>query len=847
MASRLIMYLRMWSVMLALAVAAQGMGCSVGATLPSPQIPAVVNPAQASNRVAVPSPAAVSPIPKVIYGTDDRLDVFQDPRTDHRVWAASTCGLINVSRMVHNGDGSWTVMPVAYNRFGLPACPEERFGGQPTAPFCTGFMVGADLVATAGHCISNPGAFSTVNFVFGFEMLDATAARLDFPAECVYQAVEIVSTGSGSLDHTIVRLDRPVTAPGARPFRIRRDGVVGVGERVGLIGHPAGLPLKIAFGDATAVRTNTDPGFFVANTDSYAGNSGSPVINQVSGLIEGILVRGETDYLNMGTCFMSYVVPNSGGRGEDCTKITNFVNDIPVLPSSSAVLTLSKDRYTCNDLLRITVYDSDLAGLGLASVDINTTSGDREATLLAEMAGTPGQFQGTMPILGGPPSPGNGTVDVTNGDLITVTYLDATNASGHSVEIDGAALIDCVPPVISGVTVVSTTSTAAVIHFDTDEAATASLAYGKVCGSPTGSASNGLGTSHQITVTGLSSQSTYLFSVTAADTAGNQSTDNNGGACHSFTTTRVGGFYTEWFVTNRPVDLAYRSLTFVPQSNAAKYTICIDSIVQLPVDPAGGQALTLGDDDFAQVDLAGGKQVRLFGQPYGQVFVGSNGYLTFVTGDTKSFTTAANHFSMPRVSALFADLNPSARGSVRVQQLADRFVATYSDVPLFVSGVYTPQNSHTFQIELFFDGTVRITWQGLFTDSAIVGLSPGTGVPGNYESDDFSELPSCAILDPNGGTPHSADINGDFVISLSELLRVVQLFNSDGYSCDPTGEDGYRPGPGPQTCKPHDADYNPQDWRIELSELLRVVQMFNAGGYVFDPHGEGGFRPKANE
>jgi hypothetical protein len=185
---------------------------------------------------------------------------------------------------------------------------------------------------------------------------------------------------------------------------------------------------------------------------------------------------------------------------------------------------------------------------------------------------------------------------------------------------------------------------------------------------------------------------------------------------------------------------------------------------------------------------------------------------------------------------------------VRVSQLADRFAATYSDVPVYVTGgVYTPQNSHTFQVELFFDGTVRITWQGLYTNSGIVGLSPGAGVPADYEPDDFSTLPSCAILDPDGGAPYSADVDGDFVISLSELLRVMQFFNSNGYSCDAAGEDGYRPGPGTRTCTPHDTDYAPQDWQMELSELLRLVQMFNAGGYVFDQHSEDGFRPKADQ
>ena len=86
---------------------------------------------------------------------------------------------------------------------------------------------------------------------------------------------------------------------------------------------------------------------------------------------------------------------------------------------------------------------------------------------------------------------------------------------------------------------------------------------------------------------------------------------------------------------------------------------------------------------------------------------------------------------------------------------------------------------------------------------------------------------------------HSADQNHDNLISLSELLRVIQFYNSGGYHCavPPGGtEDGYVPGPGADhACTPHASDYNPQNWLISLSELLRVIQFYNSGGYYYCP------------
>ncbi|HPO17245.1 MAG TPA: PASTA domain-containing protein [Candidatus Hydrogenedentes bacterium] len=90
---------------------------------------------------------------------------------------------------------------------------------------------------------------------------------------------------------------------------------------------------------------------------------------------------------------------------------------------------------------------------------------------------------------------------------------------------------------------------------------------------------------------------------------------------------------------------------------------------------------------------------------------------------------------------------------------------------------------------------------------------------------------------------HSADQNCDNLVNLSELLRVIQFFNSGGYHCQAGTEDGFAPGPGDTGCAPHASDYNAQDWLINLSELLRLIQFFNSGGYHPCPDGEDGFCP----
>ena len=64
------------------------------------------------------------------------------------------------------------------------------------------------------------------------------------------------------------------------------------------------------------------------DSSTLGGNSGSAVFNSATGLVEGILVRGEQDYVLKGDCRVSNVCPVDGCRGEDVTKISNVADKI---------------------------------------------------------------------------------------------------------------------------------------------------------------------------------------------------------------------------------------------------------------------------------------------------------------------------------------------------------------------------------------------------------------------------------------------------------------------------------------------------------------------------------------
>jgi V8-like Glu-specific endopeptidase len=270
---------------------------------------------------------------RVIYGPDNRLDLFlvKDPLVLGN--ADGIAAICEVGNILDNGDGTSSIQTV---NFGTAEnlCTSERFREQPLGCFCTGFLIAPDIIATAGHCIDHTDArtpLNNVRFVFGFRMINALTANIAISNNEIFRGKRTIArvfTGDGP-DWALVQLDRPVTNHRVLPIRFGR---IAENQAVYVIGHPMGLPTK--FADGANVRDNTQSPFFIANLDTYGGNSGSPVINGNTHVVEGILVRGNPDLVNTGTCWVSQVCPDTGCRGEDCTRISEFQTlvGLPTLP-----------------------------------------------------------------------------------------------------------------------------------------------------------------------------------------------------------------------------------------------------------------------------------------------------------------------------------------------------------------------------------------------------------------------------------------------------------------------------------------------------------------------------------
>ncbi len=262
---------------------------------------------------------------KVIYEVDNRQDIFLV--SNPKILANADCvvSLFRARDVIDNGDDTSTLTT---QNFGTQnnLCNTERFRDQLTGAFCSGFLVAPDIIATAGHCV-NSSNVTNIRFVFGFRMLDATTPQTVIDNNEIYQGINVIDRRetAGGADWALVRLDRAVT--NHTIAELRRTGIIQDNQAVHVIGHPSGLPIK--FADGSKVRDNTPNEFFVANLDTYGGNSGSPVFNSDTLQVEGILVRGEADFVRANGCNISLVCPSTGCRGEDCTRTTEFSTLVP--------------------------------------------------------------------------------------------------------------------------------------------------------------------------------------------------------------------------------------------------------------------------------------------------------------------------------------------------------------------------------------------------------------------------------------------------------------------------------------------------------------------------------------
>jgi V8-like Glu-specific endopeptidase len=210
---------------------------------------------------------------------------------------------------------------------GLNICIDEKFSQSNSVASCTGFLVAPDLLVTAGHCV--PDAEACQDKLIVFDVLESSSKKDGYHVKKknIFSCKEILTTDSAN-DIRIIRLDRNVN--GRKSLKTSSRGSIILNQKVFMIGHPIGMPLMLS--KTAFVLDIEEDIFFRADLDSFVGNSGSPVFNQNTSEVEGVLINGQEDFIidpkNQCNRYINYS-PSSGQiSGESVNRINSILNVI---------------------------------------------------------------------------------------------------------------------------------------------------------------------------------------------------------------------------------------------------------------------------------------------------------------------------------------------------------------------------------------------------------------------------------------------------------------------------------------------------------------------------------------
>jgi hypothetical protein len=176
-------------------------------------------------------------------------------------------------------------------------------------------------------------------------------------------------------------------------------------------------------------------------------------------------------------------------------------------------------------------------------------------------------------------------------------------------------------------------------------------------------------------------------------------------------------------VVPNPFDLSGKQVVFEPVIRN-RYSYAADNA---HFDSDASDPLSIEDDDsteFTLTDFA----FPFAGKAYKQLFVNSNGNITFDSGDPEPPNLENLMDGPPRIAAFFADLDPESAGSILVRQTKDFATITWFKVPEFFSHDQFAYGENTFQIILYPSGRIDLVYSSdLTATQALIGIVPGYG------------------------------------------------------------------------------------------------------------------------
>lgn len=261
--------------------------------------------------------------PTMIYGEDNRTDTYKHSSFVLKTVAQSAAALVTPDKIRFVGGNAELRGRSIGEIYRL--CRGSRFAHQPMIADCSGFLVAPDIIVTAGHCYQG-NSCGDGRWIFDYKVEEQNQRNVTVSERDVYKCKEVMKHSlTKDSDFAVIRLDRKVE--GRAPLKIAKSSAK-VGDKIAMVGHPSGLPQKIT---DNAIVTKVSRSEFKATLDAFQINSGSAVVNEKTGEVLGVLVRGGKDYEydKAEECSFTYREEKvSKGKGEDVSSFSQFIRYI---------------------------------------------------------------------------------------------------------------------------------------------------------------------------------------------------------------------------------------------------------------------------------------------------------------------------------------------------------------------------------------------------------------------------------------------------------------------------------------------------------------------------------------
>ncbi len=266
------------------------------------------------------------PLNGAVYDNDSRLDMKNVKDPTILFLAKASVALIasrDLQQDPHREDFFSLLAPSVGAQENL--CDGERFEDQSSAAHCSGTLIDATHILTAGHCVQSQEFCNKLKFVFNYEEKTGASPVDSIAKKDVYSCKSLVSPAyvkDKTPDMAIIELTTAVV--NVTPIEMEWQNSVSEGDSVFAIGYPSGSPKKLAQGQVL----NVGAMYFRATIDTFAGNSGSPIFSDKTKRIVGILKGGALDYVEdtEKSCNRVNICKESTCRGELVLRTASLKN-----------------------------------------------------------------------------------------------------------------------------------------------------------------------------------------------------------------------------------------------------------------------------------------------------------------------------------------------------------------------------------------------------------------------------------------------------------------------------------------------------------------------------------------